>query len=147
MAFNNSHGPMTVNELETPRITSNISGSHSRGLNETVYNEHIYHPTKSQIGTKNLAVTVYSESIPKLKPHVQTKPININIKKSIDILTNYIRAKNTLNTEHRLGHLKNAVEEIKKEIEEVQRLNGGVRRKRIHTHKRAMRQNHTRTRK
>jgi hypothetical protein len=145
--MNSNNSEMTLNELETPHNTNNTSDSRPSRLDETVYNEYIYNLNKSKIGTKKLAVNAYSESIPKLQPLVHPKPVNINIKKSIDILTNYIRIKDKLDTEHQLGHLKDAVEEIEKEIEEVQRVDGGVRRNKRRTYKKVARKNKTRARK
>lgn len=76
-----------------------------------------------------------------------TSLLPTRIDNSIKILKDYIRLKDRLNKEHRIDHLKEAIEEIEKEIEEVRRINGGVRYKRRRTHKRAVRRNKTRARK
>jgi hypothetical protein len=132
MSLTNSRGPgLSVNNLVANHsVASNTSRLRPTSFEATQYSESLSYPSSK------LYRTTYSNS---LSPS--------HISKSIHILRDYIRVKDTLNTEHRMGHLKNAVEEIEKEIEEVQRLDGGVRRNRRRTHKKVAHRNKTRARK
>jgi hypothetical protein len=85
--------------------------------------------------------TPYTEGI---KPYKNSSS-NKNIKNAISTLVDYVAFKHSLNTEKRTVYLKEAVEEIENEIKEVQRMNGGKRRRR--THKKAVRRNKTHSRK
>lgn len=90
--------------------------------------------------------TPYAE---KVSPYKNVS-FNKNIKNAISTLVDYVTLKHSSDssaTEQRINYLKEAIEEIEKEIREVQRLDGGVRHKRRRTHKRAVRRNRTRARK
>lgn len=136
MFLNNSRGPgLSINNLAVNRATSRTSRPRPSEPNKTIYSDSL--SINSNIVNNKLNKTIYSESLYNIS----------NIKKSIGILSDYIRLKHTLNKTQRTKYLKDAIEEIEKEIEKEASYNGGVRYKRGRTYKKSVYLNRTRSRK